>query len=283
MPATIDLQLPVPEGFTREAMVCRGLELKVVTSGAGPLILLLHGLGGSCEDYYPLMENLAPSFKCIALDWPGFGFSAKPDIDYGIDLFCSLLKDIITQLPKRPFAVGGHSMGGHVILKYAIDNPGELDNIIAICPAGGHIDSKWYHRLLFTFWVKKNDQLRHVRPVVMKHIAMWPFADRGSEICRNFGEKFIVQWYDESTHDRERALVRSGRSILETPIGQNAELISSRVLMITGAKDHITPAKDTSRLASSISDLKQVVVDRGHMALYTAVAPISKAITDFLN
>ena len=257
--------------------------MKLVSGGSGPLIMFLHGLGGSSEDFYPIMSRLSGVFQCIAFDFPGFGFSAKPDVDYSIDFFCKVVQDVMAQLPARPRAVVGHSMGGHVALKYSIDNPDQFDKVIAICPAGGHTGARWYHRLLFTFWVKGGDRLRHVRPIIMKHIAMWPFADRDSETCRAFGEKFIAQWYDGPTQSREVALVRAGRSILENPIWPDAGSVTAHVLMITGAKDHITPAEDTGRLAASMADVKNIVVDQGHMAVYTNADQVSEAIAAFVK
>ncbi len=283
MPAVTYPQAPLPEGFNCTSINCKGMELKVVSGGTGPLILFLHGLGGSSEDFYPVMSRLFDGFECIAIDFPGFGFSTKPDVDYGIDFFCMVVQEVMAQLPARPQAVAGHSMGGHVVLKYSIDHPGQLDKVIAICPAGGHTSARWYHRLLFTFWVKDGDRLRHVRPIIMKHIAMWPFADRTSDICRMFGEKFIAQWYDGQTHNREVALVRSGRSILENPIWQDAGSITSQVLMITGAQDHITPTEDTERLASAMNGVKNIIVDQGHMAIYTNADQVSDAIAAFMK
>lgn len=275
-------QLPLPGGFKCHTMVSGGLKLKSVRGGNGPLLVFVHGLGGSVEDYYPLMERLAPDFECLAWDWPGFGYSEKPDIDYGIGLFGDVLGDILGQLPQKPMAVAGHSMGGHVALKYAIDHPGFLDNIVALCPAGGHIDAKWYHRLLFAFWVKKDDRLRHVRPLIMKHIAMWPFADRNTELCHRFGDKFTDQWYDGDTKYREIALVRSGRSILETPIWSDVQGIDANVLMITGARDHITPADDTNRLAAGIPHVRQAVTNQGHMSLLTDTESVAQQMRLFL-
>ena len=45
----------------------------------GPVLLLLHGFPASSFQYRELMPLLADTYRCIAPDLPGFGFTEVPD------------------------------------------------------------------------------------------------------------------------------------------------------------------------------------------------------------
>ena len=50
------------------------------TGGAGPAVVLIHGLGGTLWHYtYALVDKLSGEFRVIAVDRPGSGYSTRPD------------------------------------------------------------------------------------------------------------------------------------------------------------------------------------------------------------
>jgi pimeloyl-ACP methyl ester carboxylesterase len=60
--------------------------LFVIERGQGPTLILMHGFPTSCFDYRALIERLAPHFRCVTFDFPGYGLSDKP-VDYSYSLF----------------------------------------------------------------------------------------------------------------------------------------------------------------------------------------------------
>ncbi|MFL5781334.1 MAG: alpha/beta fold hydrolase, partial [Thermoleophilaceae bacterium] len=67
------------EGRLRFARV-RTREGRVATleAGTGRPVLMLHGLGGTKISFLPTVAALAPDYRTIAMDAPGFGDSDKP-------------------------------------------------------------------------------------------------------------------------------------------------------------------------------------------------------------
>jgi len=55
-----------------------GIRLRVTDVGSGPVVLFLHSALLSRRTWDRVQELLAPSFRVVALDLPGFGASAKP-------------------------------------------------------------------------------------------------------------------------------------------------------------------------------------------------------------
>ena len=59
-----------------------------------PILLLLHGIGASCERWTKVAPELAKYFRVIVPDIIGFGYSCKPRTDYSMDSFIGFLKKI---------------------------------------------------------------------------------------------------------------------------------------------------------------------------------------------
>src|SRR5918998_2103797 len=53
-------------------------EISTMQAGAGPPVVLLHGLGATKASFLPTVAALAPAHRVVAVDLPGFGDSDKP-------------------------------------------------------------------------------------------------------------------------------------------------------------------------------------------------------------
>jgi pimeloyl-ACP methyl ester carboxylesterase len=89
--------------------------------GAGPPVLLLHGLGESIFTWHDLIPELARRHRVIALDLKGFGRSDKPDDGaYSADDQAALVARFILDQGLDGVSVIGHSFGGTVALRTAL-------------------------------------------------------------------------------------------------------------------------------------------------------------------
>lgn len=87
----------------------------VYDHGAGPAVLLLHGFPTSAYDWRRAVDHLAPSFRCIAPDLPGFGLSDKP-LAYSYSLFqqADVIEALVTGMGIHDVHVVSHDMGTSV-------------------------------------------------------------------------------------------------------------------------------------------------------------------------
>jgi pimeloyl-ACP methyl ester carboxylesterase len=63
-----------------------GKRIFVYERGSGPAVLLLHGFPTSGYDWRGVIEGLSDAYRCVALDFPGYGLSDKPAA-YSYSLF----------------------------------------------------------------------------------------------------------------------------------------------------------------------------------------------------
>jgi pimeloyl-ACP methyl ester carboxylesterase len=108
--------------MTRVATTSDGARIHYDSAGAGPALLLVHGLGDDRLIWRTLRVQLSTSFTTVALDLRGHGESTGGS-DY--DPF-ALHRDIdavvAAERLERPFLIG-HSLGGVAVSTYAARRP----------------------------------------------------------------------------------------------------------------------------------------------------------------
>jgi len=101
-----------------------------VEEGVGDPILLLHGNPTWSFLYRGIMIRLRKNFRCIALDYPGFGLSERPAAyDYTPAEHAGIVRDFVRHLDLRNLTVMGQDWGGPIGLRMASD---ELPRIRAL-------------------------------------------------------------------------------------------------------------------------------------------------------
>ncbi|WP_454726168.1 MULTISPECIES: alpha/beta fold hydrolase [Cupriavidus] len=113
-----------------------GARLHYIDQGQGPVIVMVHGLGGQTGNFsYALLERLTPHFRVILVDRPGSGYSTRPA---GMPARLRKQSDVIAGFMraldlKDPLLVG-HSLGGAVALGVALDHPEAVAGLALIAP-----------------------------------------------------------------------------------------------------------------------------------------------------
>ncbi len=97
-----------------------GVILRAVEAGDGPPLALLHGLFGAARNFGTIQRRLAARFRVLAIDLRNHGASQHaPAMDYPI-----MAADVADTLAARralPASVLGHSMGGKVAMRLALE------------------------------------------------------------------------------------------------------------------------------------------------------------------
>lgn len=98
----------------------------------GEALLYLHGAGGNGSFFMPLAERLAERHSPIAFDQPGHARSGGLDSLGSIERMAAFAKAVADALVlERPVLVG-HSMGGAVAMRYALDYPDAVRALVLI-------------------------------------------------------------------------------------------------------------------------------------------------------
>lgn len=104
--------------------------------GAGPSLILLHGIGHHWQAWRPVIARLSDGFDVIACDSPGFGRSdpLPPDVDPTIPAYTDAFERWLAASGLGEPHVAGNSMGGAIALELA--RRGAVASATALSPAG---------------------------------------------------------------------------------------------------------------------------------------------------
>ncbi len=91
----------------------------------GSTVILVHGIGGSVENWAANIEELSQHHRVFALDLLGFGRTDKPAVSYSVANLARFLSDFLAAQGIERASVIGHSLGGGVSLEFAHSLPRE--------------------------------------------------------------------------------------------------------------------------------------------------------------
>lgn len=109
-----------------------GCTLHYEEYGQGEPLVLLHGLGSSCQDWEYQVPELARQYRVILLDVRGHGRSDKPRERYSIAGFSADLLALLEHLNTGPVHLAGLSMGGMIGFQFAVDHPHRLRSLCIV-------------------------------------------------------------------------------------------------------------------------------------------------------
>ena len=100
-------------------------------------VILIHGLGGSIDDWKNTFPELARDFHVLAFDLPGFGKSDKGSKHYSPTMYARLAHFLADRYFRdKSYHIVGHSMGGAIALRFAAQRPLRFQRMVLIDVAG---------------------------------------------------------------------------------------------------------------------------------------------------
>lgn len=118
-----------------KTMTIGGDAIHYVDEGAGRPILFVHGLGGQLHHFrHTLFPAMGDGFRLVAMDRPGSGYSTRVSSGARIPEQAEAIARFIDAVGlDRPLLVG-HSLGGAIALRVALDHPDKIAGLALISP-----------------------------------------------------------------------------------------------------------------------------------------------------
>src|SRR5215203_239973 len=271
-----------------------GLNMAYVETGKGQSIVFIHGLGGNLSHWIKAVKNLAATYKCIAVDLPGYGYSDKKfstNEKDQLQFYSDMLTQFIQKKKLKKVVVAGHSMGGQIAIILAIQHPELISKIVLVSPAG-----------LESFTSNEAQVMIGATP------ASYFEKQDESTIRVSFKQNFYELPKDAENliQDRLRlktcndftlytqAVSNGIKGMLNHPVKNDWNKIKQPVLIIYGQNDALIPNKifhpaltlDSllKEAMTAMPQAKQVLIaNAGHMVPYEKPLETSKAIKEFIQ
>jgi pimeloyl-ACP methyl ester carboxylesterase len=253
-------------------------------AGAGPALLLIHGLGGNRHTWRPLLPGLSRTHTVIAPDLPGHGESDAPAGDYSLGAHASALRDLLLALGHRRMSVAGHSLGGGVALQTAYQFPERIDRLMLISSGGLGPEVSYLLRAATLPGAEAVVAvLSKIPPALTKRFlgALMTGADT---------ELVAAVLHGLRGGQQRKAFIRTARSVIDwrgqtvSAARQTGLLRDVPVLVAWGADDTTIPPRHHLALAERVPHAVMVeIADAGHYPHETASAQLLPAMETFLR
>ena len=144
--------------------------------GRGRPLIFLHGWLGTWRYWIPMMQVASHNYRTYSIDLWGFGDTAKDERCYAVDDQAALLKGFLDELGIGQVALIGHGLGAIVGLRFAHQNPGLVNRIMAISlpTSAGKINTRLNTETpetLMNLIVEKNSLAKPVQDDMVKNDA----------------------------------------------------------------------------------------------------------------
>ena len=211
-------------------------------------VCLVHGLGEHSSRYAHVAEILAEAgYAMLAFDKRGHGRSDgqrghAPNYDILLDDIESLLEEAEKRHPQRPLFLYGHSMGGNLVINYALRRRPKLAGVIATSP-----------------WLRLAGEPSKVRLLLAQVMdVLAPSLSMSSNIPAEAisRDPVEVEAYRSDPLIHDRITPRLGMSLLDGAQWalEHAEEFPLPLLITHGSGDRLTSAEASAEFAQRVDD-----------------------------
>jgi len=246
---------------------------EVYGEAARPL-LLLHGWGGKCESFLPVIRDFQDTHTIYVVDFPGHGRSSEPPEPWSATEYAEMTAAFIREMNIAGCDVIAHSHGGRVTLGLASAHPELVGKLVLTGCAG-----------LPPRYTEQQNK-RSSRYQQLKKLVNAPLTKA------IFGEKRIAAWqealiqkYGSSDY---KALTPSMRATFNRVLRQDMtdclEKIKSPALLVWGEDDTATPLWMGQEMEKRIPDAGLVTLPGcGHFAYLDKYGEFKAVVRSFIG
>ncbi len=242
-------------------------------------VLLLHGLGGSAEDWKESAAALPKGLGAVALDFPGFGKAAVPHDSYDP---ASLARWVLGQMDDRDVekaVVAGHSLGGRVAGELALVAPKRVAALALVSPLGAVSYG-------FTDRLKWKAMSRAALVGVASDTSLRNALGYGFSVDGAGKKGFVARGMKSRKGPHAaaalRALERSVDGLLAAPpLSRRLAGTTVPLLLVTGTADPLAPPADVETILEARGDARYVKLPGvGHYAPLEAPRDVAKLLAE---
>lgn len=229
-----------------------------------PAIVLVHGTGASTHSWRDVAPLLADSFRVIAFDLPGHGFTRGERADFSLPGIAAAASQLLRSLGVEEAFGVGHSAGAAILLQMALDDVVRMAGLVtfnaALRPIRGDFLFSPLAKALFS------------NPVVPRVFSAWArhtgvtgrMVDRTGGAIDHRGRDLYMRLLADPSHVAGALGMMAHWDL--APLQRRLSAISCPVTLVATENDPLVPAS-VSREAAALIPRSQVVMvrDGGHL------------------
>jgi pimeloyl-ACP methyl ester carboxylesterase len=241
--------------------------------GRKPALVLVNGLAEQAETWFRNLRAWrrhfdvhTPNVVCYtgAAMHRRIAEGLPIDVDYLVGQLHTYLESFV-QAP--PYFLIGNSMGGKVVVEYAVRHPEQVSRLVLLCPSGLGEEEQ----LPIVEGVRRNDMRTMVDSV---------FHDARAV------DRDVVRYYQERFTDRRwrLGLLRTIRGTMEHQVRDLLPRVTQPTLLVSGQEDRIVDPEHAAAVAPLLPRGEFVCIPHcGHAPQMEKPRFVNRLVVDFLT
>ncbi len=261
----------------------RGRRLRYVDYGSGPVLLFVHGTGGSWQSWLENIPALGRENRVIAVDLPGFGGSEPPPVDAQVEEYSGTLVALLDDVGAEDAVVAGHSLGGLISSHLALHRPDRVRGLILVNGTGVAIGRARLALIVRSFLVfgavfRRPGVMRAVtRRPRLRRSFLYGFlrdpAGMGAELASETIPLMVAPGLETAVRAGARASGQLPPDRIEVP-----------TLLVWGRHDRVLRLSLAEELAAAIPDARLEVIDEAaHAPMFERPAEFNTVVAEFVR
>ena len=249
-----------------------------------PIVILIHGLAGSCDNWNRVARALTANYHVIIPDLPASGETQVPkDFDYSVPNVTEKLRRFVEAANlTSPAHIAGPSLGGSIAMLYAGQYPFETKSLFLIDAAG-------VYKAATTPYLKDPN---HIKNMIVSKKGDFNFLMQQVMFTPPFIPKEIAQAQEkmmigqaEQTQKMVDQLIVLNKLYTPDSFALLARSIDAPTLILWGKQDKIINVEVAPELKSLLKNAQTpVILDNvGHMPILEADQLVVQQYLPFLN
>jgi pimeloyl-ACP methyl ester carboxylesterase len=272
------------EGFDEHELEWGGARLAYAAAGSGPPLVLVHGLGGTIENWRALAPALAEHHRVLVPDLPGHGGSSLLREAPHVDSLAGAVLALADAEEVRDAVWVGHSLGGVVALRAAVLRPDAVRGLVLAAAAGIGSASRAAQITLAVLGTARPGRLiapfrhrwAHSRLGRRAAFGWWGVADPDG-LEPELAEAFLV---GPARHTDTR---QAGRALLVSDPRAELDRVTCPCLCLWGATDNWVRLEDGMEYARRLRAPLRTIPGCGHLLIGERPEACLAAIRDFVG
>ncbi len=241
--------------------------------GAGPPLLLVHGVMVSGAMFDAVVDPLAARHRVIVPDLRGHGRSRTLPPPFDAATLAADLARLLDHLGVRSTAVVGYSQGGAIAQALVLDHPARCHRLVLACTYA------------FNLATVREKLEGHAAPLLLRALGMRRFAKLVFAVGLEGASADRKAWLTRLMGEQDRdAMLRAWREVMAFDSRPRLAEIRCPTLVLAGASDTAVPFHHARMLHDGIAGSRlEVIEGANHGLIWTHTAEFLKAVDAFLD
>ena len=267
----------IGEAPRRRRLEAGGVRFSYCAAGAGPPLVLLHGIGSNARSWTQQLADLGSLRRVVAWDAPGYGDSTPvaPPRPTAAD-YAERLTRFLDGLGLDRIALLGHSLGALVAGAFAAARPHRVGRLLLANPALGHRTNP--QAPLPPPAQARLDDLAALGPAGLAARRAPRLLSPAATPAQVGQVRATMAEIDPDGYRQAVAMLAQG------DLGADAGAIAVPTLVLSGGEDSVTPPAGSRALAAAMPNARyREIPGAGHLSYVERPAAFNAAVREFLS